>query len=1773
MTIRTIPRDAGDTSKGFTLQKLRATSLMLTHYDSDNPVDFLAAVEYGGDIYLDTQRITYIEESKAYSSKDFSFASHEVKNTIVYFIDHWLKNSQSDRIQFAFYSTNGISKEIVAGAVKDKGVELPEKPILELLIAKDYDIENLLSAVKQIILNEYHSQYSNNKTYKLEESYYDTLIKFEDKDWISFLSKIQWNFNQDDIDELESKVLNQILAIKIPGLNIEGKEHFICAKLFYDLEIRQNKTKIEERFIDKNYVELTFRRVHTSGIDDDSYKFLFLDYNELRQNTKRHLELFIADKYYAITGNKRNPALLNRKVALFDPSLKIKSKSTEIPGASKDYTVEGLFSSFVNTDKPAFLFGELGGGKSTIVASYMISLIESSPEIVPLFIPSSYLQDKECKDLESFSSLITRYVNNELPLKDKFFDFDTLYKTGKETVLIIDGIDELPLSRAQTLITLLKRLKDSTSHLRVIATGRPIELEGIVPSGWHTLITIALTEDEILSIFLNEAIANGIGEPDAKRDAENRLTILKSRNELHAIATTPIVACSIWPDLNDSLEGKSLGDLLYNVILRRLTWHESDQKDLELNNFLENYPNVSQREILLVSLAKQIFNSPSKSIPETSIINTLSASIPESENKNRIAHEASIFFKTVFLQKTTDDKYGFISSPLLECATAIGILQEVKSTELSYEFHTIWRILSFAMAIARRKEETDSIRPNVSLLLHKELKWPNHNVAPVAIILAELRDKKLSEEFIKILTTLEYRPLRTLEQKDHLTYYSIAFCLMLSEDKGFEWFFSEYLDCKIPLIHYEAKLVADILAYYFLICDLNLSHDKKEKLNSLIQPNINCATSLCFELLPCLSLIASADLPIRQRSLLLADLLKDDTLLFRAEILLKTTADTNPDAVLNALETVCSKTEFTENATAAFLWLQINKTRPLSIAVLNNILTAATRKNVDEIFVTLDPYIKEKDLTAYLRYCIIIGNKLAGHASLILFWKGERDFNLLSHGLITSIDWLSQQYTEVNEIAPFIATGKDEAITILIQNMPLSNHLGIPPSYWRMFLDALNKSDQFYEQAFANAVSNLRHFVLTRYPDIRISLTTLLENKPAYKDFLKKVSTRLNRALRNGANSILVTCFPDQEFESLHRTISGFYESSSNTQEWQSFCLGLNYSEKTLQQIHDRLGEYVEGAKTYALILLYYHKYSLTDAEINDLVNGLLGPGYFFDRTTVRFSDSQSGILSHPSFSDKLISYLSDADVKKAERAGNLLLDFHNKTLTTEQRASAWSLRIEDYEQYFFDFSLEQESLLADPAFSKAVASYSETQKKETILNLFLSTQTKPDAWKEFLLRFITKSESFDHGILYRVLHWLISYTRKFPDKAPDVSNALSTLLLIPAYKESARDSNVYLYLLLLADHFGADNKAEIQNKIQDSHYFVNEELILALALRSVFPIPVNFIPSRTQNHITLFATYDASFITEVPKEELELYLIDTENISDQLLSKIEQILLFGQLDEAQLQTISVKSSLGAYLSILLSYCRHLKVDIDKLFETRDIGGVKTYQFPTTQKHRKIIIKLYRFLLRSEENLQIYFASLRKQLDDPNNKNFHEHLLELIARDEPISFNHFERLLSDLLDRPYLIKEDMSEYLSHFLANHVTAGEKENYCRAIENFLSAIVNRFDKEGQDGQYNLILWLFSIALIHLSQRTSDIAKESFLLGLRYVFLEKNNMARALIHPPEIFFRAGDLLHYTNVLFSKIKQETIRELIETGVESNIPEISACCRVLYAISGNPVS
>src|SRR4051812_16091173 len=96
-TPETINRDVGEQSKGPRLQRLRTIDLILDAVNRPENVVAYCAVELNADVYL--REVSkdgtkeYHEEDKNYSEEiRFTFASPQVLNTLVIFIDCWIKN-------------------------------------------------------------------------------------------------------------------------------------------------------------------------------------------------------------------------------------------------------------------------------------------------------------------------------------------------------------------------------------------------------------------------------------------------------------------------------------------------------------------------------------------------------------------------------------------------------------------------------------------------------------------------------------------------------------------------------------------------------------------------------------------------------------------------------------------------------------------------------------------------------------------------------------------------------------------------------------------------------------------------------------------------------------------------------------------------------------------------------------------------------------------------------------------------------------------------------------------------------------------------------------------------------------------------------------------------------------------------------------------------------------------------------------------------------------------------------------------------------------------------------------------------------------------------------------------------------------------------------------------------------------------------------------------------------------------------------------------------
>jgi len=242
--------------------------------------------------------------------------------------------------------------------------------------------------------------------------------------------------------------------------------------------------------------------------------------------------------------------------------------------------------------------------------------------------------------------------------------------------------------------------------LRIIATGRPIELAGLNYSNWQCLEMFPLTNQELNNILINEALAEGLNDSQAVEDSKNRIRFLNERPELLGVTTTPLSIRLIRPYLNEEIKNKSLGDLIYDIILERLgSWDIKDSKEIAYYEFNKYYPDSFSREIILGAIAQEIYESNNKAITKEQLNAALKEIIPKTLEQNIVVEQATNFFEKCILQKEID-QLAFPSQPLLQGALGIYIYEQlINSREVNFKVGktNLWREYSFAATIAEEK--------------------------------------------------------------------------------------------------------------------------------------------------------------------------------------------------------------------------------------------------------------------------------------------------------------------------------------------------------------------------------------------------------------------------------------------------------------------------------------------------------------------------------------------------------------------------------------------------------------------------------------------------------------------------------------------------------------------------------------------------------------------------------------------------------------------------------------------------------------------------------------------------------------------------------------------------------------------------------------------------------------------------------------------------------------------------------------------------------------
>ena len=129
--------------------------------------------------------------------------------------------------------------------------------------------------------------------------------------------------------------------------------------------------------------------------------------------------------------------------------------------------------------------------------------------------------------------------------------------------LAIDGLDEMSVSSASLLLSRLATATEHWSNLQIVATSRPIELQGIDYQAWNVLSTLSVNAAERRELLQNELTSLGSIRNISEETDELESQIARSET-VSALFSSPLTIRLFTPVLRKSGVSATvtLGELL-----------------------------------------------------------------------------------------------------------------------------------------------------------------------------------------------------------------------------------------------------------------------------------------------------------------------------------------------------------------------------------------------------------------------------------------------------------------------------------------------------------------------------------------------------------------------------------------------------------------------------------------------------------------------------------------------------------------------------------------------------------------------------------------------------------------------------------------------------------------------------------------------------------------------------------------------------------------------------------------------------------------------------------------------------------------------------------------------------------------------------------------------------------------------------------------------------------------------------------------------------------
>ena len=800
---------------------------------------------------------------------------------------------------------------------------------------------------------------------------------------------------------------------------------------------------------------------------------------------------------------------------------------------------------------------------------------------------------------EFLRALSTYFVEQIAPgTQDRPVDFERLLSANVEVLIVLDGVDEVAPQVIPNVLEQLGDLVNRWPNVRVMATGRPVELI-------RSETTHGRFSRQLLSLPNSES-SSSLKSFGRRQGARRRGTIgaaasheITSAPALEQLASTPLASRLLYGRLTapTSTEHLTVGDLLYDLVRERLSsWATHDHRETLTPRFDAKFPDDTSRAVLLGHLALRAETRKRMRVEEARLIFHELIQEVTGSREPVLADEALKYYELAGLL-AVDGYVEFTIESIRQLVAGWALADDWGNGRETRDWMVPdqWRTLSFCATALRRTGKLEAQRSRLIHLQERLLRSP-WLVPAVAYVVGEARDRACAVAFIKQLEHMGAQPLSLFHEERYLSARAIAEAIQLAGTAGFVWFFRQYLDPRDPTINAGCAVPDSIFGEWARLAVDEIGAEEREILGRLVRPYLAAGDTHMLSVLPRLALLVPEAFTMEQRLRAAGRLLGTGALAGRvAKVFIDVARSDLP--LVNSALLEHTAIGYENGAHAASLWLKLNPCVVPPRSVLRVLLVA--RRTLaspyrEEYGAAYQDCVNRVGASAWMRlmrwYISDDDAGLSACAAVELHTLGERRLSTLGRALLFGLNDGGRDPVGAEQVLrQLLLDGGERAVTRLAELITVQRGVlgGAPSPWWRLLFSVLPQIDDRAPELLAGCMAGLSSVTLPESVfDRNSTISYLGPDGLRYREALRARLKDLNPGARRGAAMVLLTVNPKNKLEAL-RVVLHARDGRFSDWEWPQFCLSLALGPNLLTCLKDGLADFDENVRVLALALLH----------------------------------------------------------------------------------------------------------------------------------------------------------------------------------------------------------------------------------------------------------------------------------------------------------------------------------------------------------------------------------------------------------------------------------------------------------------------------------------------------------------------------------------------------------------------------------------------------------